>query len=119
MQVATTLSGMLRQSVRKGTDRRWLTAALDYSSTETFKYNKYDMFYMAQVTIRDVDSAVFREFKAEAIKRGMKIGSALTLAMEKFRADLGKKRAKFTALRPTHWGDKRISEDVDAILYGT
>ena len=84
---------------------------------ETFKYNKYYMFYMVQVTIRDIDPAVFREFKADAVKRGMKIGSALTLAMEKFRADLGRKKARFSALQPTHWGSEKISEEIDAILY--
>lgn len=79
------------------------------------------MFYMGtQITVRDVDSEVFREFKAEAIKHGLTMGSALTLAMEKFRAELGKKKQKFTSLKPVLWGKgtEQVSEQVDQILYG-
>ena len=79
------------------------------------------MFYMGtQITVRDVDSEVFREFKAEAVKRGLTIGSALTLAMEKFRSELNKKRPPFTVLKPVAWGKgtEQVSEEVDKILYG-
>jgi hypothetical protein len=73
-----------------------------------------------QITVRDVDERVFREFKAEAVKRGMTLGSALTLAMEKFKSSLAGKRAKLTAYKPVAWGKgtERVSEEVDAILYG-
>ncbi len=87
---------------------------------ESLKYNKFYMFYMkTQVTIRDVDSKVFREFRTEAVARGMKIGTALTLAMEKFQSGL-RKKIKFTSLQPISWGigTERTSEDVDKILYG-
>ena len=75
---------------------------------------------MTQITVRDVDQEVFREFKAEAVKRGLTMGSALTLAMEKFKAELTKKRQKFTALKPVSWGKgtEQVSEEVDKILYG-
>jgi len=79
------------------------------------------MFYMGtQITVRDVDQGVFREFKAEAIKHGLTIGSALTIAMEKFRAELGKKKQKFTSLKPVSWGKgtEQVSLQVDQILYG-
>ncbi|MEK6899624.1 MAG: hypothetical protein AABX05_00725 [Nanoarchaeota archaeon] len=73
-----------------------------------------------QITVRDVDQEVFREFKAEAIKRGLTLGSALTLAMEKFRAELGSKKQKFTSLTPISWGKgtEHSSEEIDRILYG-
>ena len=79
------------------------------------------MFYMeTQITVRDVDQDVFREFKAEAVKHGLTMGSALTLAMEKFKAELGKKKQKFTSLKPVSWGKgtEHVSEQVDQIMYG-
>jgi len=73
-----------------------------------------------QITIRDVDEKIFREFKAETIRKGMKLGAAINFAMEKFRADLHEKKAKFTMLKPVDWGPgtERVSEEVDAIMYG-
>ena len=74
-----------------------------------------------QITVREVDKLVFREFKAEAVKHGLTVGSALTLAMEKFREELGKKKQKFTSLvKPAPWGKgmEMVSEQVDSILYG-
>lgn len=80
------------------------------------------MFNMGvQVTIRDVDPEVFREFKAETVRRGLTLGAAMNLAMEKFRSELRKKRPRFTSLaKPMHWGKgtEHVSEEVDAILYG-
>jgi len=73
-----------------------------------------------QITIRDVDPTVFREFKAEAVNQGLTLGSALTLAMVKFRRELHHKKSKFTTFKPFPWGKGtgRISEDIDKILYG-
>lgn len=74
-----------------------------------------------QITVRDVNQEAFREFKGEAIKHGLTVGTALTLAMQKFRSELTKKRPKFTSLaRPVHWGKgtEHLSEEVDSILYG-
>ncbi len=73
-----------------------------------------------QITVRDVDPDVFREFKADATRRGFKLGSALTFAMVKFRSELKKKKDKFTILKPTPWGKgtEHLSEEVDKILYG-
>lgn len=77
------------------------------------------MFYMTQITVRNVDPDAFREFKTEATRRGMKLGIALTLAMKKFKSGLVKK-GKFTDLKPVSWGQgsEHISEEVDDILYG-
>ena len=77
------------------------------------------MFYMTQITVRDVDKDVFREFKAEATRQGMKVGSALTLAMLKFKSDLRKKK-KLTLWEPVDWGpgNEHVSEQVDDIMYG-
>ena len=72
------------------------------------------------MTVRDVDPHVFREFKADAVRKRLKLGTALTLAMEKFRADLREKKVKFTDWRPVRWGKgtKHVSEQTDEILYG-
>ncbi len=73
-----------------------------------------------QITVREVDRNVFREFKAEAVAHGMTFGAALTLAMQKFKAEAAKKRSKFTDLKPMDWGrgTEHVSEEVDTILYG-
>lgn len=79
------------------------------------------MFNMGtQITIRDVDQEVFKEFKADSIRRGMTLGVAITLAMEKFRVELVKKKSVFTKLKPIDWGkgSEHISEEVDKIVYG-
>lgn len=72
-----------------------------------------------QITVREVNQEVFREFKAEATRQGLTIGTALTLAMEKFRNELGKKQ-DFTLWQPTSWGEgtEKISQEIDEILYG-
>jgi len=70
-----------------------------------------------QITVRDVNPAVFQEFKASAVRKGLKLGSALSLAMEKFLSQEPKLR--FTSLKPISWGPgtEHVSEDVDKILY--
>ncbi len=72
-----------------------------------------------QLSVRDVDEKVFREFKAAAVRNKVKLGGALTLAMMKFRQELDRKR-KFTDFKPTKWGkgSEHVSEQVDEILYG-
>lgn len=83
-----------------------------------------NMFYMLnmgiQITVREVDSDTFREFKAEAVARGLTLGAALTLAMMKFKSELKRKRPKFTELQPVSFGpgSEHLSEQIDEILYG-
>jgi len=73
-----------------------------------------------QASIKNIDESVFREFKAESIREGLKIGKALTLAMELF-LEKGHQRPKMSLLklRPTHWGKgtERTSEEIDKLLY--
>ena len=73
-----------------------------------------------QITIRDVDKETFREFKGEAIRHGMSVGTAVTLAMQQFKDELGHKRKKFSSWKPISWGKgtEHVSEEVDDILYG-
>ena len=73
-----------------------------------------------QITIRDVDKETFREFKGEAIRHGMSVGTAVTLAMQQFKDELGHKRRKLTSLKPISGGKgtEHTSDKVDEILYG-
>jgi len=79
------------------------------------------MFNMGiQITVRDVDPEVFRNFKADVVKSGLTLGAALNLAMGKFKAELQIKNKKFTEWESISWGKgtENISQDVDKILYG-
>ncbi|GEM_PF-1348360 len=73
-----------------------------------------------QITVRDVNNEVFRTFKASAIKKGLNIGAALTLAMEHFTEELKEKQLKFSKHKPVSWGKgtEKTSEEVDTILFG-
>ena len=73
-----------------------------------------------QVSIKDVDEHIFREFKAESVREGLKIGKALTLAMRLMLEKMEKKpKMRFLDLKPKDWGrgTERISEEIDTILY--
>ncbi len=79
------------------------------------------MLYMTtQITVREVDDTIFREFKAEATRHGLTLGTALTIAMEKFQSELGGKRKKLRSHTPISWGkdSANVSEEMDSILYG-
>ena len=73
-----------------------------------------------QLTIKNVEESTFREFKAAAVKKGIKLGTAITLAMEKFKDELVGKKKNFTDLKPLKWGvgTEYVSEETDKILYG-
>lgn len=73
-----------------------------------------------QITVREVDPQVFQEFKAETVRHGLNMGTALTLAMERFRAELGKKKMKLSSWKPIAWGKgtEHVSKQIDEILYG-
>lgn len=73
------------------------------------------------VTIRDVDEAVFRRFKARAVEEGMRLGEALTQAMEMWLKQKSlKPKASFLDIRPFNWGEssKRLSAEIDQLIYG-
>jgi len=74
------------------------------------------------ITIRNISRKVYQEFKAEAARRNLKIGEALTLAMQEFIKNEKKKGSNLSILdfEPFDWGEgtETVSEDVDTILYG-
>lgn len=73
-----------------------------------------------QITIKNVQEHVFREFKAESIREGLKIGNSLTLAMGLW-LEKSKKKPKLSLLdlKPKDWGKgtERLSEEIDRVVY--
>ena len=73
------------------------------------------------LTIRHLDETVFRKFKAKAAEEGMKLGQALTQAMEAWIRQSPRARAiKLTDMETSDWGkgSESTSVDIDEILYG-
>ena len=74
------------------------------------------------VGVRDVDAESFRKFRVVALAEKMKIGKALSLALERFVAERRKKEefSFFKKVKPFDWGvgGEKISEEIDGILYG-
>ncbi len=73
-----------------------------------------------QVSIKNVEEDIFREFKAETVRERLKMGKALSLAM-KLWLENKEKRPKLNLLdfKPKRWGKgtERTSEEIDKILY--
>lgn len=73
-----------------------------------------------QLSVKNVQEAVFREFKAESVREGMNVGDSLTLAMKLWLQKRARKpKMSILKLKPRDWGKgtERISEDIDRILY--
>jgi hypothetical protein len=73
------------------------------------------------ITIRGLDEAVFRRFKAKAIEEGMRLGEAVTQAMEIWiKRRRAKGRASLLEMEPLDWGagTERLSIEIDRVLYG-
>ncbi|MGD0729474.1 MAG: hypothetical protein ABR981_05350 [Candidatus Micrarchaeaceae archaeon] len=73
------------------------------------------------ITIRGLQETIFRKFKSKAAEEDMKLGEALTKAMELWIKE-GKNRpkAKFTDVPTFNWGKgtEKSSVEIDKILYG-
>jgi len=73
------------------------------------------------ITIRGLDESVFRRFKAKAVEEGMKLGEAITQAMEMWiRQRSIKPTGSLLEIKPFNWGKgtEKISIEIDKILYG-
>lgn len=73
-----------------------------------------------QISVKDVEETVFREFRAESVRGGLKVGRALSLAMKSW-LEKKERRPKMSLLdlKPTDWGKgtERLSEEIDKVLY--
>ena len=57
------------------------------------------------ITIRDLDESVYRQFKAKAVEEGLKIGEAVTQAMELWiRQRSIKPKGSLLDIKPFNWG---------------
>ncbi len=73
-----------------------------------------------QVSVKNVEEEVFREFKAESVREGFKVGKAITLAMKMWLENRNKKpRMSLLNFKPRDWGKgtERTSEEIDSIIY--
>ena len=73
-----------------------------------------------QVTIKNVDEHAFSELKAEAAKKKLPVGRAVSLAIENWLSESKKPRlplAKWKTIKGTA-NTRLLSEQVDSILYG-
>ena len=73
-----------------------------------------------QLSVKDVDEKIFREFKAEAVREGVNVGKALNLAMAVWVQKSTKPKRSLLDLKPVSFGKgtERLSEEADKILYG-
>lgn len=73
-------------------------------------------------TIRNLDEAAYRELKARAALEGKTIGEMVNQAIRCYlaRPDLLPKRGSLRDLIPESYpaGNERLSEEIDAIVYG-
>lgn len=72
------------------------------------------------ITVRDLNDEVFRRFKGRAAERGMKMGEAVTQAMQLFIArDAQKsKRQALKRLQERGKPTDATSKEIESLLYG-
>ncbi|MBI5228261.1 hypothetical protein HY988_06740 [Candidatus Micrarchaeota archaeon] len=75
------------------------------------------------ITIRNVDEELLRNFKAEAVRENKNFGEATSEAfrlwLEHKNQEIHKKKGKLTDIKPLHFksGFKDLSKRVDEIVY--
>jgi plasmid stability protein len=73
-------------------------------------------------TIRNLDERAYRDLKAYAAREGKTVGQAVNEAIRAYLAGPGARRGtrSLEELRPEPYpdGNERLSEEVDAIVYG-
>lgn len=74
------------------------------------------------ITIRGLQESIFRKFKAKAVEEDMKLGDALSQAMEAWlkKGKAQKPQGKLSNIPITHWGKgtEHSSHEIDTIIYG-
>lgn len=73
-------------------------------------------------TIRNLDERVYRALKARAALEGKTVGEMVNEAIRAYlaRPDPHQRRRSLRALRPRRYpeGNERLSEEIDALVYG-
>ena len=74
------------------------------------------------IAVRGVDEEVYRRFRARAVRNRLKVGVALTKAMNEWveKNDAAPKKNMGPQTKPFDWGpgNEKLSEEIDEILYG-
>ena len=72
-----------------------------------------------QVTVKNVDEEAFSELKAEAVRKKLPVGIALSLAIEKWLSESKKPTLPLARWKTIKGGatTKLLSEQVDSVLY--
>ncbi|MEK6811240.1 MAG: hypothetical protein AABX96_01895 [Nanoarchaeota archaeon] len=78
------------------------------------------------IAVREVNTEVYRKFRAVAIQEKIKVGMALTMAMQGWIIENNKKMKKkdvrnLLKIKPFDFGpnSEKLSEEIDDVLYGT
>ena len=78
------------------------------------------------LTVRDVDEAAWRRFRAKTAEEGLKAGDALTQAMKIWVKEKESGASKpdpklLLAIKPVRIGNKKVrwSQEIDETLYGS
>ena len=78
------------------------------------------------IAVREVNTEVYRKFIVVALQEKIKVGTALTMAMQGWIVEKNKKVKKkdirnLLKIKPfdSEPGNERLSEEIDDILYGT
>lgn len=75
------------------------------------------------IAVRDVDTEVFRRFRAMSVRERLKLGEALTIAMKKLTVEKENRKNNGTKhlmmLKPFDFGkgSEKLSKEIDKILY--
>ena len=73
-------------------------------------------------TIRNLDQQTYRDLKARAAREGKTVGQAVNEAIRAYLAGPGARRGtrSIEELRPEPYpaGNERLSEEIDAVVYG-
>ncbi len=73
-------------------------------------------------TIRNIDDKIYRALKAKAALAGKTVGEMVNEAIQAYlaRPDAHTKRGSLKDLKPEEYpnGNERLSDEIDAIVYG-
>lgn len=75
---------------------------------------------LTKISIKGIDKKTYKVFKVKCKKEGLKVGQALTLAMQQWlNSEKRKPRLSFLNFKPTKGkrGTERLSEEIDKVLY--
>lgn len=80
---------------------------------------------MKSITIKNIDEKLYQEFKAEAIRRGLRVSDAINEAMREWlirRKRESKRKGKDSIWglieKPVDWGIETDASKIDEELYG-